>query len=55
MIRCKVCGRWVSKIHDSDKETRHLEAHELEARELVKAYEKQVKPYLENNFEVVRL
>lgn len=46
MIRCLVCGRWVSRLHNADKELNHLD-HHIEENSLID-------PDLTQWFEVVR-
>lgn len=31
MIRCRICGRWISRLPDKEKETTHLILEGLEA------------------------
>lgn len=52
MIRCKLCGRWVSRIHNSDLELRHLDTHGLEKNG---NYPLLNLVYLKDNFEVVHI
>ena len=52
MIRCKLCGKWVCKVHNQHKELKHLDRHfDFALSENVNIRF----PSLEHFFEVIQL
>jgi DNA-directed RNA polymerase subunit N (RpoN/RPB10) len=50
LIRCKICGRWISRIENTFKELEHIDEHVQKNPEEVIS-----QTHLTKNFEVVAL